>query len=236
MPRSGTTLLEQILAAHPAVAAGGERDDLQLIAGALGGWLQRDEPFPGVAAHLGVETARSLETHYRNRLEKAFPGGGRVTDKLPSNYLRLGLVAAVAPGTRVVHLRRDPMDTGLSCYFTHFGRGQSFACDLTHIGHAYREYTRLMDHWRAVRPLPMLELTYEDLVADPETRVRQLLAFLELPWDPACLEFHRQEAAVRTASLWQVRQPLYASSVGRWRRYARHLEPLRRALGDLAPE
>ncbi len=236
MPRSGTTLVERILAAHAGIHPGGEREDFLRLFQAVPGWLECDEPLPEVLRRLDPGRLAALRRHYGERLARACPLELRLTDKLPGNYLRLGLVAALAPGARVVHLSRDPMDVGLSCFVTRFRSGQNWSFDLGHIGLVYREYARLMDHWRAVRPLPMLELAYEDLVADPEPQVRRLLDFLDLPWESACLDFHRQATTVRTASLWQVRQPLYASSVGRWRRYARHLEPLRRALGDLAPE
>jgi hypothetical protein len=147
------------------------------------------------------------------------------------NFEYLGLAQLMLPGARVIHCVRDPLDCGLSCFFQHFfGNGVAFSYDLGHIGAYMAEYQRIMDHWRSVLSLPMFELRYESLVSEPEATIRRLLAFLDLPWDPACLDFHQSARQVRTASFEQVRRPLYQSSVGRHRAYERWLGPLRESL------
>ena len=149
---------------------------------------------------------------------------------MPDNIFELGRVAAVLPGARAILCRRDPRDTGLSCFTTHFAAGNAFAYDLAHCGHRIRHTEALAEHWRSTLALRMLTVDYEALVADLEGEARRMVEFLELAWDPACLDFHRTKRAVTTASAWQVRQPLFRSSVGRWTRYAGHLGPLFEAL------
>lgn len=233
MPRSGTTLVEQILASHPAVHGAGELEQMPRLVrelpGALGG------PFPECATRLDRATAARLAGACLERLRCLAPRARRITDKLPGNFLRLGLIALLFPRARIVHCRRDPMDTCCSCYRQHFARGLRFSYDLAALGVAYREYARLMEHWRRALPLPVLDLDYEELVTDQEAVSRRLLDFCGLPWDARCLAFHAGDRVVRTASFHQVRQPLYAASVGRWQVYGRHLEPLREALGQTAP-
>ena len=147
------------------------------------------------------------------------------------NLHHLGLIALLFPSAHVILCRRDPRDTCLSCYFQWFGHGNTFSFDLAHCGHYHVENDRLADHWLRVLPLKMLEVQYEKVVADLEGQSRRLIDFLGLPWDPACLEFHRTQTTVLTSSIWQVRQPIYSKSAGRWRRYERHLGPLFQSLG-----
>ncbi len=150
---------------------------------------------------------------------------------MPDNIFELGLIAALFPGARVVLCRRDPLDTCLSCFFQRFsGSSQLFSYDLLDCGRRYLEQERLVAHWRQALPLRMIEVEYETLVAEVETQARRLIAFLGLPWEAACLDFHRTDRAILTASSWQVRQPLYTRSVGRWRAYQAHLGPLLRLL------
>jgi hypothetical protein len=152
---------------------------------------------------------------------------------MPFNYLHLGLIAALFPRARVVHCRRDPVDTCLSCYFQHLVEPQAFTPDLTFLGHYYREYERLMAHWARVLPLPVFELNYEELTADQEAVSRRLVEFCGLDWDDRCLRFHETQRTVLTPSALQVRQPMYRNSVGRWKRYEKHLGPLLEALGQV---
>jgi len=154
-----------------------------------------------------------------------------VTDKMPENFFHLGLIAAILPRARVVHCRRDAMDTCFSNYIQLFGDGHYYSYSLEDIAVYYREYERMMRHWREVLPLPVHELSYEALIEDPQAQTRAMLDYLGLPWDDACLSFHRTRRAVRTASHWQVRQPIYRTSRQRWRRYARHLQELARLIG-----
>ena len=212
MPRSGTTLVEQIVSAHHAVAPGGE----------LAFWSDRRNAAAGEAA------AGQFAGEYLTLLRGIGPEAARVTDKAPFNFLALGMIHLALPQARVIHCRRDPIDTCLSIYFTRFALPQPFAYDRGDLAFYYRQYARLMAHWRAVLPPGvMIEVDYEELVADREAMTRRMVDFLGLEWDDACLRPQDNDRILRTASLWQARQPVYRGSVERWRRY----EPW---LGELA--
>ncbi len=230
MPRSGTTLVEQILASHPEVFGAGELRTMRDIVEGLPSRLGTETPFPECAALIDEAGAAALGGAYLSALREHSAEAARITDKMPHNFLRLGLIALLLPDARIVHCRRDPLDTCLSCYFQHFGSPYEFAYDLENLGAYYRDYEALMAHWGEVLPGAMLELQYEDLVADQEGVSREIVAFCGLEWDDRCLAFHDTLRPVRTASQWQVRQPLFASSLGRWRHYEKHLGPLRAAL------
>jgi hypothetical protein len=159
------------------------------------------------------------------------PSAFRVVDKLPDNVFHLGTIAALFPGARIIICRRDPRDIGLSSYFQLFAGGNPYSYDMAECAHRIHQVERLIRHWRDVLPMPILEVEYEALVSDVEAQARRLIEFLELDWEPGCVEFHRTERVVVTQSTWQVRQPLYARSVGRWRCYERHLRPLLEGLG-----
>jgi len=235
MPRSGTSLVEQILARHPEAAAAGELPAVQLAAHALPRTLGVREPYPECVADLDRHTLDRLAEDYLGPLRRRFPEARRVTDKMPQNFLHLGLIALMLPRARVVHCVRDPVDTCLSIYFTMLSEGHPYARDLTALGLYYRQYERLMAHWTAVLDVALLTLRYEDLVARQEEKTRELLEFAGLRWDPACLSFHEADRDVGTASFDQVRRPIYNTSVGRWKRYERQLGPLLEALGRAAP-
>ena len=230
MPRSGTTLVEQILASHPQVHGAGELDYMRQIAHTLPARLGSSEAFPECVRQLGAAAAKTIAEEHLERLASYASSAARITDKLPNNFFRLGLIALLFPKASIIHCVRDPLDTCLSCYFQEFAHGQPFACDLDHLGRYHRDYQRLMAHWHNVLPSPILDVPYEGLVADQEGWSRKLVDFLGLPWDERCLAFYEKERLVRTASFWQVRQPIYASSIGRWRHYAKHLAPLFNAL------
>jgi len=240
MPRSGTTLCEQILASHPQVRALGEQLDIQSMARdlparvAAGGPVSR--PYPECMADLRPDTARPIVADYLARLRRLAQDATRVTDKHPTNFRHLGLIATLMPGARIIHCRRDPMDTCFSCFVQDFAAPIPWACDLTTIGQYYRQYDRLMRHWQAVLPTTIFTFVYEEAVRDLEAVARRLVAFCGLPWDARCLDFHTTERPILTASRRQVRRPVHGGSVGKWRRYAQHLEPLRAALGDLAAD
>lgn len=236
MPRSGTTLVEQILSSHPAVHGAGELDDIRQMVDGLPNRLGTTTPHPECAAEIDRPTSEALAQEYLADLARRFPAVPRITDKMTGNYLRLGLIALLLPKAAVIHCRRDPLDTCLSAYFQNFANALNFTYDLRHLGLVYRQYERLMVHWRRVLQLPILEVCYEDLVAEPEKATRDILAFCKLPWDGRCLDFHEHAREVRTASFWQVRQPIYATSVGRWRTFRHHLGPLFEVLGHPRPE
>jgi tetratricopeptide (TPR) repeat protein len=226
MPRSGTTLIEQILASHPAIHGAGELYALPEIAGEIGGVPQ------GVAALTADQFAR-LGADYLARVGDPPAGKTHVVDKLPDNFVNLGLIRLILPEARILHVRRDPVDTCLSCYAKTFKAANlPYTYDQAELGLFYRDYEALMAHWRATLPASHLfEVEYEAVVDDLEGQARRIIGFLGLSWDPACLEFHRTKRPVRTASLNQVRKPIYRASVGRWRAHAAHLGPLLKALG-----
>ncbi len=230
MPRSGTTLVEQIIASHPLVFGASEVSYMQDLARNLTSEAAPPARYPDCVPLLSAQQLRDASAWYLERLTKRAGDAVRITDKLPGNYLRLGLIALLLPRARIIHCRRDPLDTCFSCFFQNFGRNQPLFADLRKLGTVYRQYERLMSHWRRVLRIRMLDVHYEDLVRNQEGESRRLLEFCGLPWDDRCLAFHRTQRAVNTASFWQVRQPIYASSVGRWRHYERHLTPLKEAL------
>lgn len=231
MFRSGSTLVEQALAAHPAVTAGGELNLLNRIADAA------LAPYPQSIRRLSDERARQLAEDYRRELLRLFPESGRpgaiVTDKRPDNFLRIGLIKRLFPGARIVHTVRDPIDTCLSICFQHIDqRLVGYASDLADTGHYFGQYRRMMAHWKALYPDDIFDFDYDRFVRTPRAALEELLGFLGLQWDENCLEFHKLKNAVKTASYWQVRRPLYQDSSGRRRHYEKHLAPLRAALRD----
>lgn len=230
MPRSGTSLVEQILASHGQVHGAGELYDIERLVSRLPTLPEKHIPEPQRVKALTAGELDTLARSYLDGLEAIAGQAPRVTDKMPYNFLHLGLLSLLFPGARVIHCMRDPLDTCLSCYFQNFIYGNSHTFDLGHLGLYYRQYERLMAHWKQVVDLPLLEVRYEDLVADPEAVSRTLVAFCGLPWDPACLRFHENPRLVNTASYDQVRRPVYTGSVGRWRRYEALIGPLREAL------
>jgi tetratricopeptide (TPR) repeat protein len=235
MARSGTTLTEQILASHPQVHGAGELPDLlDLVREPRG--PTGDTPFPHSMQHLNHADLGLLGERYVTGLRARHPDAARITDKMPANFLAVGLIHLILPNARIIHLRRDPVDTCLSSFSRLYNHGQPHSYDLAEIGAYYRGYAKLMDHWHTVLPAgTILDMVYEELVADNETQARRLIEHCGLEWDDACLDFHKTERAVRTASVTQVRQPIYNTSVQRWKRYESHLGPLLDALGDLVP-
>ncbi len=225
MPRSGTSLTEQILASHPRVIGGGELREI----GQIVEWLSRSHDYPRA---LPQSTLKEAATGYLKYVGKIGRGVDRVTDKMPGNFMNLGLIMRMFPRARIIHCRRDPMDNCLSCFAQNFAaEGLGWSTDLRDLGHQYCQYQRIMAHWRAVLPPGrMLEIDYEDTVADLETQARRLVDFAGLEWDESCLDFHKTERAVVTASREQVRNPIYNTSVGRWRRYGDGVAPLVEAL------
>ncbi len=231
MPRSGTTLAEQILASHPGVAAGGELPDLTRAVIRLLGGARADPQLLDTVAPLDAATLDAERGRYLGRLDAI--GGDdstRVTDKMPLNALHLGLVRAIAPGSRVVWCRRNPLDTIASCLFQNFGGSIPFAYDPVHLARFHKTLDRVMAHWQGTLGLAILELPYEALVADQEGWTRTLLDFAGLPWDDACLRYHESDRVAMTLSNDQVRQPVFTTSIERWRRYEEHLAPLRAIL------
>ncbi len=226
MPRSGTTLVQQILAALRGVHAAGEPRHVERLVAELG-------PYPGSVARLTRDQLAALGRRYLALAAAAAPAGARrIIDKMTNNFRYAGVIHLMLPGARIIHCRRNPVDTCFSCYSKLFTTGQEFSYDLRDLGRYYRGYKRLMAHWRAVLPADrFIEIDYETVVGNLETEARRLVAFCGLPWDDACLSFHQGAQVIRTASMNQVRRPLYASSVARWEAFRDELGPLLEALG-----
>jgi tetratricopeptide (TPR) repeat protein len=217
--RSGTTLVEQIAASHPAVHGAGELSEIRTMTAAL-------MKAPGDAVKLVEEGIRRGAGAHLERLRAKAPDALRVIDKNPDNIFSLGLIATLFPEARVVFCHREPRDGALSCFVQAFSKRQPWASDLADCARRWHETERLSRLWRDRLPLRMLDIQYETLVGDLEGQSRRLIDFLGLDWDPACLRYHETERAVKTASTWQVRQPIYTSSIGRWRNYERHIGPM----------
>ena len=229
MPRSGTSLVEQILACHPQVAGAGELTDLGRIAIGLGG--ERGTRFPDSMRSATAADLRAAAADYLAVLDGVDPDALRVVDKTPANQLFVGFIARLFPRARIIHCVRHPLDTALSCYMQNFGgQGIPYAYDLADLALYYNHYLRVMALWRQYEGLRLFEVVYEELVLEQERVSRELIDFLGLPWDPACLDFHRSGRDVQTASHAQVRRALYRSAVGRHRHYDQELQGLRDAL------
>lgn len=237
MPRSGTTLSEQIISSHPQVRGAGEVLDLEIAIKTIANQLKITTPMPNLVTLLAPEHFKQLGDIYAARLAARAPGGRHVTDKLPGNFNRVGLIHLILPRARIIHCIRSPVDCCLSIYTNHFAEHLEHANDLYRLGSFYRRYHSLMEHWREVLPEgAFLDVKYEDTVGDLEAQARRIIAYCGLEWDPRCLDFQNNKRQVTTLSITQVRQPIYKSSVQRWRKYEKHLGPLLDALGDLAPE
>ena len=226
-PRSGTTLIEQIIASHPQVFGGGERLNLNLIATGFGAHTGHASPFPDVIAQISKRELRAAGARYVEEVMRLSPHATRITDKMPSNYRLAGLIHLLLPNAQIIHAVRDPLDTCLSCFSKLFANGQYQTYDLAELGRYYRQYRRVMDHWRRVLPAGrILDIRYEDIVADLEGQARRIVDHCGLEWHDRCLAFHETERPVHTASAVQVRQPIYKSATGRARRFTPFLQPL----------
>lgn len=229
MPRSGTTLTEQILASHHLVDGLGE---LQVMPEIARKWCGSKNPisFAKSVTSLTAADVKAMAESYLKVYTRSKKASIRLTDKRPHNYEWLGIIALMFPNAHIVHCRREPLDNCVSMYMQKFNESHGYNQDLTTLGHYYREYQSLMDHWSASLPSTIHDQIYEDAVSDIETSSRSLISFLGLEWDQNCLNYHQQDRQVSTPSLWQVRQPLYDKAVGRWRLYEGHLGALKKAL------
>jgi tetratricopeptide (TPR) repeat protein len=250
MPRSGTSLLEQILASHPEVFGAGElstfRDMVRNTYEGPGktapeGPLRIIDTDPSIHHQCMIPSSwpgttsdqlSAIGRGYLDYVDEVSAGSPRVTDKMPYNYYLVPIIRKVFPNAKIIHACRHPLDTCLSCYFQNFTAGSQYAFELTDLGEFYRAYLRLMRYWRDTLDVSLFEIDYEELVLNPETHVQRLLDYCDLPWDPACLNFHRSKRIVSTASYQQVRRPMYSSSVGRWKNYEAQLAPLIEVLSD----
>ncbi len=236
MPRSGTTLLEQILCSHASVYGAGELGYLNEVVSERVG-AGPGKPFTDGVASLSEDDMRKLGEEYIRRVWKLSPQSLHITDKMPANFFYLGLVHLALPNAKIIHAMRDPMDSCFSCYSRLFNDTMEFAYDQATLGRYYVRYMKLMRHWHSVLPQGrILDLRYEDMVADTETQSRRVLEFVGLPWDENCLNFHKNERLVKTASVTQVRKPIYKTSVARWKHFASHLRPLLEIVRDYRPQ
>jgi tetratricopeptide (TPR) repeat protein len=226
MFRSGSTLAEQILARHSRVTPGGELEILPALVQA------RLQPYPDALASASSEMLTDLRSTYIANARAIFTSTDVLTDKRPDNFLHIGLIKALFPEARIVHTRRFPLDNILSVYFLHFEHSVSYGLDLGDIAHCYKQYLRLMRHWQALYPTDIYNFDYDEAVASPRPAIGGLLKFLGLEWEEACLASYAAGGAVRTASAWQVRQPIHSRSSGRWKNYERYLGEVRELLGD----
>ena len=231
MPRSGSTLVEQVLSAHSQIDGAGE---LKYLNNLIQCPIKNESStlyYPENMLHLLPETCRAIAANYVTHLQQHSLQAIRITDKMPYNFSAIGLIHALLPNAKIIHVKRNPMDTCLSCYTKLFTEGQLYSYDLTELGQYYQCYERIMNHWRRILPADAwLEIEYEGMVNNLEEEAQRLIDFCELAWEPACLTFYQSKRQVRTASFIEVRQPIYSSSVERWRRYEQELAPLIKAL------
>lgn len=231
MPRSGSTLLEQILASHAEISAIGEHPEMLNIVRDLPTLIQTKEKAPECCHHLHREQSKIIAQRYIGSIPKNAIQSERVVDKMLGNFLRLGVIALLFPNARVIHSKRNPMDTCWSCFTQDFTHGLRFTNNLKHLGIFYNAYSKLMDHWHRVLPLPIKDVSYESLVENQESVARDVVSFSGLEWDDNCLNHHKTERNVATASFWQVRQPIYKKSVEKWRNYEPYLQDLVQIIG-----
>lgn len=219
MPRSGTSLVEQILASHSRVTGAGELTYLPELVSELSREERYTVPYPESMREVHNHELSELAQRYLGQIRTFSADAARITDKLPNNYLHLGLIAILFPNAHIIHCRRDPVDTCLSCYFQNFGGTHTYSSDLDALAAYYRLYDQIMAHWHAVLPMPILDFSYEELVMDQAGMSRKLVEFCGLEWEEACLAFHKHQRKTTTASYEQVNQPLYKQSVARWKHY-----------------
>jgi tetratricopeptide (TPR) repeat protein len=232
LPRSGSTLVEQILASHSQVEGTMELPNIVTMVREFDHLDTHGDSYPESVRAVAPQNLAALGQRYLDETRPIRTGRPRFIDKMPNNFSHVGLIHAILPQATVIDVRRHPMDSCFSAFKQHFAEGQSFSYDLDDLGRYYRCYLALMDHWDQVLPGKVLHLQYEELIREPDTVIRRLLAHCGLAFESACLNFHETQRPVRTASSEQVRQPLYASGVGYWKHFSKDLKPLKRSLGD----
>jgi tetratricopeptide (TPR) repeat protein len=234
MPRSGTTLLEQMLSRLPNVVAGGETAELERILGQLPEQLKRPGSYPHILTDASSEEFAQLATKYMAQFRKEFKVGSWRTTKDMGLYMHLGLISVLFPAAKIIHCQRDPLDTCVSAYFQFFKLYHlQYTFDLSALAKHYRSYLDLMEFWKDHLPTDVLQFNYEDLTTDPETAIKRVAEFCGMEWSDDCLNFNQSDSLIKTASIWQVRQGLHQNSVARWRRYEKHIGPLIDEIGDL---
>jgi tetratricopeptide (TPR) repeat protein len=233
MPRSGTTLTEQILSSHSQVFGAGELGDIASIISALRVTTKHKREYPMFLSETTEMDLLGFGSSYLQKLRRLSNNMPRVIDKQPLNFKHIGLILLMFPNAKIIHTTRDPIDTCLSCFFQNFSNGQYYSFNLENLSAFYNNYQALMKHWHSIFPQKIYSLSYEGLVADQESATRDLLNFCDLPWEKECLSFHQNERQVTTASKFQVRQALYTGSLKRWQHYEKHLQPLIKGLKSI---
>jgi tetratricopeptide (TPR) repeat protein len=236
MPRSGTTLVESLLCRHPDVSGIGEVPYISNLAQGCGRQMGSSLPYPQFLSQLPPPLCRQLGEDYVRLTHQFGVNAARIVDKTPGNFMLVGFILALLPKARIIHCVRNPLDTCLSIYQQYFTSGMGYAYDLKDIGEYYVQYRRFMDYWQSLYPDRICQVVYEDVVADSEQSLRRMIDYCALPWDERCLQAPGEEVKIRTASVWQARQPVYDSSVQRWRHYQKHLGPLLEALQPVLVE
>lgn len=230
LPRSGTTLIEQILSSHSRIGAGGELPYINRIENSLvTASKDKEQSYPQNITSLTVETMQEFAKQFAEYIQRfAVEQASFLTDKMPPNFLNLGLIAMMFPNAKIIHARRDPIDTCLSCFTNRFNDLEhlSFTFDQEDVAFYYNEYRRLMAHWRKVLPIEIYDVQYEEILDNQEDITRRMLKYMGLEWEDQCLKFYENSRGVKTASLHQVRQPIYKSSSGKWKKFGKHLGPM----------
>jgi hypothetical protein len=230
MPRSGTSLIEQILDSHPDVCGLGELPLIRHFVESLPSVLHTEHLYPEYMIELTQDVVESFALQYQVRTGELSEGQRFIVDKMPGNFQFLGFIQTLLPNSRIIHCHRDPLDTCLSCYFHEFNASQNYSTELSDLGVFYQGYRRLMEHWDSVLSIPVFDMNYETLISDTEQVICDLLKFCGLEWNEKCLRFFENNRDARTASYEQVRKPVFSNSIGRWKNYQHHLETLREAL------
>lgn len=226
MPRSGTSLVERVLSSHSQVYGGGELLGIENTSKMIQVITGSSDPYPICLSELTKPDVHLLFNKYLQSLPIPEPGKSRISDKMPHNFRHLGLINILFPNAAVIHVRRNPLDTCLSCYFNHLSKHHSYACNLEHLATHYEQYNRLMRHWKETLCIPMLDVKYEDLVTTPEDVCRNILEHCKLEWEDNCLNSSKTSQSVKTISYYQVRQDIYSRSINRWKHYETHIQPL----------
>ncbi len=232
MPRSGTSLVEQILASHPQIFGAGELPDINNLALSMQQTYRLNYYYPQCLQQIDSPQLDAMAQTYLDCLSNIDNHSRHVTDKMPGNYIHLGLIQLLFPDARIIHCKRNPLDTCLSCYFQDFSQSHPWIYNLQDTGKVYLEYQRLMQHWKKVLDIPIFDVQYEDLVNNQENVSRQIIDFCDLDWDDACLQFHKNERFIWTTSYDQVRQPMYKKSAGRWKNYENYITALKKLLRE----
>ncbi len=235
LPRSGSTLLEQILASHSLVEGTSELPDLGIVSQMISN-KQKGRIFPSGILEMSDSEITELGQKYMDRTRRHRSGTPYFTDKMPNNFAHIGLIHAILPNAKIIDARRHPLDSCVGCFKQHFAKGQTFTYDMFELGEFYLEYDKLMSHWDELLPGKVLRVQYENVVSDLENQVKRILSHCNLPFERACVDFHQTKRAVRTASSEQVRQPIYQGSINTWKKFDSHIEPLKEILRPLLDE